>query len=790
MKAGLHRPKSSQKIKRPVVCAGLIFQRCCPLSSVRLKVIRKDQRVGVHQLPFQVKRGLDELFFIVLLGERAMAKAQAHSGSDILRLDQAKVSSYFGCNTFNEAAMRARLPKEAHRALKQCLKKNERLQPELAHQVAQAMKEWAMELGATHFTHWFLPMTGATAEKHDAFITWDEQGTVIERFSGGQLIQGEPDASSFPSGGLRATFEARGYTAWDPASPAFIIEGPLGKTLCVPTAFVGYHGEALDHKVPLLRSMEALSKQAKTALEQFGVKTANVLAQCGPEQEYFLVDLELAQERPDLMFANRTLQGARPPKGQELEDHYFGSIKERVLGFMQDVEVECFKLGIPAKTRHNEVAPNQFEIAPIYEAANLASDHNQLLMEILKSVGERHGLAVLLHEKPFAGVNGSGKHVNWSLATDEGQNLLEPGTTPEQNLQFLYFLSATLKAIHRHGGLLRAAIASAANDHRLGANEAPPAIMSVFLGAQLNHILDSIEKGATGGGKGKGVLELGIGNLPAIEKDATDRNRTSPFAFTGNKFEFRAVGSSQPIALSLTVINAAVSEALIELNAKLAAAAKKAKTFDAAVLDVVRETVSETKAIRFEGNGYGDAWKKEAVKRGLPHAKDTVEALEIWEQKASKSVFSKQAILSEQELESRVHIRHEQYQKAIAIEAQVLREMSETQILPSATQDLGARAESLVKLAETGVKLPASLKSALDDQTKLLGQAYDRLAALKKALVVAESVESIHARTVAFGHQVRNAQESLREILDSLEERCDADYWPLPKYRELLAPLV
>jgi glutamine synthetase len=381
-----------------------------------------------------------------------MAKAQAPDTSSISRLDQIKISQYFGCNTFSERTMRERLQKDVYKAYRQALKRGEALSPDVARSVALAMKEWALEQGCTHFTHWFLPMTGATAEKHDAFITWDEPGQVIERFSGSQLIQGEPDASSFPSGGLRATFEARGYTAWDPASPAFLMEGPLGKTLCIPTAFVGYHGEALDHKVPLLRSMGVLSTHAKTALKFFGVNAESAIAQCGPEQEYFAVDLDLAQQRPDLMFANRTLQGAKPPKGQELEDHYFGSIKERVLGFMQDVELECFKLGIPAKTRHNEVAPNQFELAPIYEAANLASDHNQLLMEILKSVGERHSLAILLHEKPFAGVNGSGKHVNWSIATDEGQNLLEPGQTPEENLQFLYFLSATLKAIYTHGG--------------------------------------------------------------------------------------------------------------------------------------------------------------------------------------------------------------------------------------------------------------------------------------------------------------------------------------------------
>jgi len=719
-----------------------------------------------------------------------VAKAQASDNASISRLDQIKISQYFGCNTFSERTMRERLQKDVYKSYRQSLKRSEPLSPEVAKSVALAMKEWAIEQGCTHFTHWFLPMTGATAEKHDAFIMWDEPGQVTERFSGGMLTQGEPDASSFPSGGLRATFEARGYTAWDPASPAFLMEGPLGKTLCIPTAFIGYHGEALDHKVPLLRSMGVVSEQAVAALKFFGVNADSVVAQCGPEQEYFAVDLELAQQRPDLMFANRTLQGAKPPKGQELEDHYFGSIKERVLGFMQEVELECFKLGIPAKTRHNEVAPNQFEIAPIYEAANLASDHNQLLMEILKSVGERHGLAILLHEKPFAGVNGSGKHVNWSIATDEGHNLMEPGKTPEENLQFLYFLSATLKAIHTHGGLLRACIASAGNDHRLGANEAPPAIMSAFLGAQLNHILDAIESGDVANVSIQGIIDLGIGNLPRIEKDATDRNRTSPFAFTGNKFEFRAVGSSQPIGLPLTVINAAVAEALEELNAKLAAELKAGKELKAAVMTVVRQAIIETKAIRFEGNGYSDEWKVEAERRGLPHAKDTVAALHIWEQPAVKAVFSDRGILSEGELESRLHIRHEQYQKAIAIETQVLREMAETQILPSITADLGARADTLAKLAAVGINVPATLKNALQTQATLAGEAQSRLAAMKEALVAAEALEDLHARTEAFGNSVNQSKHALREVLDLLEEACDADLWPLPKYWQLLSPLV
>jgi glutamine synthetase len=719
-----------------------------------------------------------------------MTNAQTVNGSDIHRLDQMKISRFFGCNTFNERTMRERLPREVFKAFRQALKRGEPLTPETAHGVAQAMKEWAVEHGATHFTHWFLPMTGATAEKHDAFIAWDEAGVVIEKFSGGQLIQGEPDASSFPSGGLRATFEARGYTVWDATSPAFLMEGPLGITLCIPTAFVGYHGEALDNKVPLLRSMEAVRKAALHALGHFESKATTVVPQCGPEQEYFLVDLDLARKRPDLLFANRTLQGARPPKGQELEDHYFGSIKERVLGFMQEVELECFKLGIPAKTRHNEVAPNQFELAPIYEPANIASDHNQLLMELLKAVGERHNLAVLLHEKPFAGINGSGKHVNWSMATDEGQNLLEPGRTPAENLQFLYFLGATLKAIHRHGGLFRAAIAFAGNDHRLGANEAPPAIMSAYLGSQLNHVLEAIERGDVADATEKQLVNLNLASLPALEKDATDRNRTSPFAFTGNKFEFRAVGSSQAIAFPLTVINATVAEALDLMNTRMDEVMAQGRTTRAAAIEVIREVIIETKAIRFEGNGYSEEWKLEAERRGLPHAKDTVAALAIWETKESREVFTRSGILAAGEVESRLHIRHEQYQKAISIEAQVLREIAETQLLPAIMEDLGARADTLAKLAAVGVTAPGPLKTALETQAQLAGIAQERLVALKAAMVAADGIEDNHKRTYAFGTQVRQAQESLRDVLDQLEKDCAASRWPIPVYRELLAPLI
>jgi glutamine synthetase len=555
---------------------------------------------------------------------------------------------------------------------------------------------------------------------------------------------------------------------------------------------VGYHGEALDNKVPLLRSMDVVSKSALKALSFFDSKATAVVANCGPEQEYFLVDLELARKRPDLMYANRTLQGARPPKGQELEDHYFGTIKERVLGFMQDVEVECFKLGIPAKTRHNEVAPNQFELAPIFEPANIASDHNQMMMEILKEVGERHNLAALLHEKPFAGINGSGKHVNWSIGTDEGHNLLELGHTPAENVQFLYFLGATLKAIHKHGGLLRASIAFAGNDHRLGANEAPPAIMSAYLGSQLNQVLDAIEHGAAADASEKQILDLGLGSLPALTKDATDRNRTSPFAFTGNKFEFRAVGSSQAIAFPLTTINASVAEALDEMNAIMDAEIAAGKTARAAAIKLVKDVIIATKAIRFEGNNYSEEWKQEAERRGLPHARNTPAALKAWGDPESKKVFTRKGILTGEELEARIHIRHEQYQKAISIEAQLLREIGETMLMPAVMEDLSARAETLAKLGAVGVAVPSSLKDALENQAKLAGIAQERLVALKAAMTAAEHVseEDLHKRTEAFGGPVREAQEALRDALDNLEKDCAADLWPIPVYRELLAPLI
>ncbi|HNF96851.1 MAG TPA: glutamine synthetase III [Pseudomonadota bacterium] len=708
----------------------------------------------------------------------------------ISRLDQLKVSSYFGCDTFGWRTMQERLPKEVFRSLRKCIRKGERLSAEVAHVVAQAMKDWAIERGATHFTHWFQPMTGATAEKHDAFITWDDHGGLIESFSGAQLIQGEPDASSFPSGGLRTTFEARGYTAWDPVSPAFLMAGPLGKTLCIPTAFIGYHGEALDHKVPLLRAMDFVGQQAAQALSLFGQDGAVVTAQCGAEQEYFLVDLELYKARPDLMFCNRTLQGARPPKGQELEDHYFGAIKERVLRFMQDLELELFRLGIPAKTRHNEVAPNQFELAPIYEPANVAADHNQLLMEVMKKVGERHDLAVLLGEKPFAGVNGSGKHVNVSLGSDDGQNLFDPGHSPEQNLQFLYFLSSVLLGVWRHGAVLRASVASASNDHRLGANEAPPAIMSVFLGEQLNRILDQVESGAVVSSSERKQLDLGIPALPVLAKDYTDRNRTSPMAFTGNKFEFRAVGAGQAIAVPLSVIQTIIGDALSWMNQRVREVEPKFPgDRQQAIMEVIREVVATTRAVRFDGNGYSLQWRDEAARRGLPHARSTVEALSAWEDSKVQDLFERAGVMSKPEQEARSHVRHEQYVKSLQIEAQVLREMAETQILPVILEDVKQKAACLTQLQAAGITTPDPVRAAIKVEAELLEQAYQRLLALKGTMAEADATDDLHKRTAAFARDVLPACQVLRESLDGLEDQCDARLWPLPKYRELLAPL-
>jgi glutamine synthetase len=711
-----------------------------------------------------------------------MSNVQAVKGSEIHRLDQTKVSRYFGCNTFNERTMRERLPREVFKAFRQCLKRGEPLSPDIAHGVASAMKEWALELGATHFTHWFLPMTGATAEKHDAFIAWDEPGVVIEKFSGSQLIQGEPDASSFPSGGLRATFEARGYTVWDATSPAFLMEGPLGITLCIPTAFVGYHGDALDNKVPLLRSMEVVSRAAVEALGHFDSRATSVVAQCGPEQEYFLVDLELARKRPDLLFANRTLQGARPPKGQELEDHYFGSIKERVLGFMQEVELELFKLGIPAKTRHNEVAPGQFELAPMFERSNVAADHQQLLMTTLKKVAQKHGMECLFHEKPFGGINGSGKHVNFSLGNSTEGNLLLPGDTPHENAQFLVFCAAVIRSVHKYGGLLRASVASATNDHRLGANEAPPAIISIFLGDQLADVFEQIAAGGATSSKEKGFIEIGVDTLPVLPTDPGDRNRTSPFAFTGNRFEFRAPGSLQSIAGPMVTINTILAEALDYIATELETLVEGGTEFNAAVQTVLQEIITNHGKVVFNDDGYADEWQVEAAERGLPNLRTTLDALPELITEESMDLFSRYGVFNHREMHSRYEIALEQYILAIDVEAELTLEMANTMILPSALRYQTELATNVSSLKKAGVEADLTTLTEVSDTIADLRRGIATL----RSEIDHDDVESTEKHAEHAQKGLLPAMEAVRSAADSLETLVADDLWPLPTYQEML----
>ena len=595
----------------------------------------------------------------------------------------------FGANVFSPAIQRQRLPKAVYRKLQESLETSGRLDPETADAVAAAMREWALERGATHFTHWFQPLTGSTAEKHDSFYMPTDDGNAIAEFSGKELIQGEPDASSFPTGGIRATFEARGYTAWDPTSPAFILENPNGALLCIPTAFASWTGEALDHKIPLLRSMEALSKSAVRALRLLGRDEAQrVFTTVGPEQEYFLIDEQFYFERPDLVTTGRTLFGAKPPKGHELDDHYFGSIPERILACMLETERELGKLGVPVKTRHNEVAPNQYEIAPVFENSNVGSDHQQLTMQIMKNVARRYGLVCLLHEKPFAGVNGSGKHNNWSMGTDTGDNLLEPGDTPHENLQFLFFCAAVIQAVNRHQALLRASVASPGQDHRLGANEAPPAIISIFLGAELAKVFGAIESGSGDAATPSTYLELGTTVLPHLPMHGGDRNRTSPFAFTGNKFEFRTLGSSMSLALPNTVLNTTVAEAIDELASDLESKIKGGLSREEAVLEVVKGAWSDNKQIVFDGDNYSEEWHAEAEKRGLYNLRQTPDALPWLIEKSTVDVFSKYGVLSERELESRYEVFAEQYVTTLNIEAETAASIARTMLLPAALQYL------------------------------------------------------------------------------------------------------
>jgi glutamine synthetase len=637
------------------------------------------------------------------------------------------------------------------------------------------MKTWALEKGATHYTHWFHPLTGSTAEKHDSFVAPTSDGSAIAAFSGSELIQAEPDASSFPSGGLRATFEARGYTAWDPTSPAFILRHSNGATLCIPTAFASWTGEALDTKVPLLRSIEALNTSAQKVLKHFG-SSAKVSSTLGAEQEYFLIDEEFYYNRPDLVMTGRTLFGAKPPRGQELEDHYFGSIPNRVLSFMSDVETQLYALGIPVKTRHNEVAPGQFEIAPIYENSNIAADHQQLMMQTLRNTARKYALVCLMHEKPFAGINGSGKHCNWSMGTDSA-NLLEPGDTPQDNLQFLFFCAAVIRAVNAHQDVLRLAVASASNDHRLGANEAPPAILSIFLGDQLTDIFDRIASGKGGSGKKAGTLQLGTPVLPHLPRHAGDRNRTSPFAFTGNKFEFRAVGSSQSISFPITVLNTIVAESIDALVVALEAKLKKKMPLEAAVLEVVKETYSANKRIIFNGDGYSAAWHKEAAKRGLLNLPTALDAIEVFTSAKNVKLFGDYGVLTHKEVESRQEIMYDIYFKTVNIEGETCAQMAQTQILPSALAYLADL--SGVGIKSKAVEIVSKEVSSLTDQLALA------LEKLKKQNAELGG-DTVHEKAYHLRDNVLPAMLEVRAAADELEKVVSDQHWSLPSYREML----
>lgn len=694
------------------------------------------------------------------------------------------VSEMFGKDVFNDAVMKDRLPKSVYKKLKKTIEDGAELDPSIADVVAHAMKDWAIEHGATHFTHWFQPLTGVTAEKHDSFISAPVDGKVIMEFSGKELIKGEPDASSFPSGGLRATFEARGYTVWDCTSPAFLKEDAIGVTLCIPTSFCSYKGEALDKKTPLLRSMQAVNEQALRILRLFGNTTAKrVVPSVGPEQEYFIVDRAKYLQRKDLIYTGRTLFGAMPPKGQEMDDHYFGVIRERIGSYMNDLNKELWKLGVPAKTQHNEVAPAQHELAPIYEGVNQAVDHNQIVMETMKKVAERHGLACLLHEKPFAGVNGSGKHNNWSLTADDGTNLMNPGDTPHENIQFLLVLACIIKAVDIHADLLRESASNVGNDHRLGANEAPPAIISIFLGEQLEDVIDQLcDTGEATHSKQGGTLKTGVDILPDFDKDATDRNRTSPFAFTGNKFEFRMVGSQDSIAQPNVVLNTIVAEAFAEACDEL----EKADDFDMAVHDLIKKYATEHQRIVFNGNGYSEAWVKEAERRGLPNIKSMVDAISALNTDKAVALFEKFGVFTKAELDSRVEIEYETYAKEINIEAKAMIDIATKQIIPAVIKYTTVLAESI-----TAVK--AACGADVSVQTEILTEVSDLLADAKSALSKLEEVtakggamEEGRAQAVYYHDEVKAAMDELRAPVDKLEMLVDKSMWPMPSYGDLI----
>ena len=699
-----------------------------------------------------------------------------------------RVDSIFGADIFSRTTMRQRLPKEVYRSLLRTIDHGQPLDPAVADVVAASMKDWAIENGASHYTHWFQPLTGLTAEKHDSLAGPDGSGGVVFNFSGSELVQGEPDASSFPSGGLRATFEARGYTAWDATSPAFLMRGENNVTLCIPTAFVSWTGEALDTKIPLLRSVEALSQQALRILRMFGTDqgVSRIVTTVGPEQEYFLVDRELYYRRPDLLTCERTLFGAKPPKGQQLEDHYFGTIPPRVLAFMAEAERELYRLGVPVKTRHNEVAPGQYEIAPLFEASHIASDHQMLLMETLKRVAPRYGLQALLHEKPFAGVNGSGKHNNWSMSTDTGVNLLDPQDETHTNMQFLVFLCATIRAVDLHADLLRASIASAANDHRLGANEAPPAIISVFLGKMLTDILEQVEAGLPKRTIQGGVLDMGAKTLPMLPRHSGDRNRTSPFAFTGNKFEFRAVGSSASIAWPNTVLNTIVAESLDHVASELEKAIGSKPTpakLQLGVIAVLKRLITDHKRVIFDGDNYSEEWHAEAGRRGLPNLKDSVEAFGVLRSKKNGELFKKYGVLSPAEYESRTHIAVEKYIKQLAIEAETMVSLARGQVLPAALRHQQRTAEAVASTKAAGVDC-ADTVAALRSFVELVTRLRNATAAVEQASAHHDSDPMKHASQIS--RELKPAMAELRTTVDTLETLVAADLWPLPTYRDLL----
>jgi glutamine synthetase len=709
---------------------------------------------------------------------------------DINYVDQpsAPISEYFGKNVFDDGSMKKYLPEEAYINVKAAIQAGTKLNRSVADQVAMAMKKWSMDKGATHFAHWFQPLTGKTAEKHDSFFTLDREGMPIEEFSGGVLAQQEPDGSSFPGGGLRSTFEARGYTAWDPSSPAFILEVGNGKTLCIPTIFVTYSGEALDYKLPLLKSQSYVEEAALAVCSYFKLGATKVITTLGWEQEYFLVDEALFNARPDLVLAGRTLVGKFSPKGQQLDDHYFGSIPERVFAFMRDLEIECHLLGIPVRTRHNEVGPGQYELAPMYEEVNVAVDHNQLLMDLMDRVGRRHKLRVLLHEKPFGGVNGSGKHNNWSLATNTGINLLSPGKEPNKNLLFLTFFVNTIQAVYRYADLLRASVASAGNDHRLGANEAPPAIISVFIGEALSQVLDNIEEGAEDSLEDvQRVLNL-LSKVPDLEKDNTDRNRTSPFAFTGNKFEIRMVGSQMNCSAPMTIMNTIVGRQLRDFKEEVDAQIAQGRESETAILNVLEGYIAESKNIRFEGDGYSQEWEAEAARRGLTNAKDTPSALKAYVSDSTMELFTRSGVMSHAELEAHYDVKVENYILTLQIEARTLGELCTNYILPAAFDYQSRIAQNMVSLQEAGLQkdqltVQFNILERMQNHITTMQTSVDEMIAARKR---ANHVEDVNVRARQYCDEVKPLMESIRYHADKIEFYMDDQEWPLIKYRELM----